>query len=126
MTIVCTSTLELGIDIGSVDNVFQIYAPLSVASLRQRLGRSGRRGNDSVLRIHIVENCIKEDPKYVDLLRYKLVKTIAILKLMSEDWYETENRSSVSLCITAHQILALLKQLGGATAEDIWLSLIHI
>ena len=120
MTIVCTSTLELGIDIGSVDNVFQIYAPLSVASLRQRLGRSGRRGNDSVLRIHIVENCIKEDPKYVDLLRYKLVKTIAILKLMSEDWYETENRSSVSLCITAHQILALLKQLGGATAEDIW------
>jgi ATP-dependent Lhr-like helicase len=120
MTIVCTSTLELGIDIGSVDNVFQIYAPLSVASLRQRLGRSGRRGNDSVLRIHIVENCIKEDPKYVDLLRYKLVKTIAILKLMSEDWYETDNRSSVSLCITAHQILALLKQLGGATAEDIW------
>ena len=120
MTIVCTSTLELGIDIGNVDNVFQIYAPLSVASLRQRLGRSGRRGNDSVLRIHIVENCIKEDPKYVDLLRYKLVKTIAILKLMSEDWYETENRSSVSLCITAHQILALLKQLGGATAEDIW------
>ena len=120
MTIVCTSTLELGIDIGSVDNVFQIYAPLSVASLRQRLGRSGRRGNDSVLRIHIVENCIKEDPKHVDLLRYKLVKTIAILKLMSEDWYETENRSSVSLCITAHQILALLKQLGGATAEDIW------
>ena len=120
MTIVCTSTLELGIDIGNVDNVFQIYSPLSVASLRQRLGRSGRRGNDSVLRIHIVENCIKEDPKYVDLLRYKLVKTIAILKLMSEDWYETENRSSVSLCITAHQILALLKQLGGATAEDIW------
>lgn len=120
MTIVCTSTLELGIDIGNVDNVFQIYAPLSVASLRQRLGRSGRRGNDSVLRIHIVENCIKENKKYVDLLRYKLVKTIAILKLMSEDWYETENRSSVSLCITAHQILALLKQLGGATAEDIW------
>ena len=49
MTIVCTATLELGIDIGSVDNVFQINAPFAVSSLRQRLGRSGRRGNESVL-----------------------------------------------------------------------------
>ena len=40
MTIVCTATLELGIDIGAVDNVFQINAPFTVSSLRQRLGRS--------------------------------------------------------------------------------------
>ena len=49
MTIVCTATLELGIDIGSVDNVFQVNAPFTVSSLRQRLGRSGRRNNEAVL-----------------------------------------------------------------------------
>jgi ATP-dependent Lhr-like helicase len=43
-TAVCTSTLELGIDIGSVDSIAQVAVPHSVSSLRQRLGRSGRRG----------------------------------------------------------------------------------
>ena len=120
MTIVCTSTLELGIDIGSVDNVFQINAPFTVSSLRQRLGRSGRRSNESVLRMFIVEGCVKEDKRFDNLLRFNLVRTIAIVQLMLEGWYETEERTTISLCITAHQILALLKQLGGATAEDIW------
>ncbi len=36
----CTSTLELGIDIGSVDQVVQIDATHSIASLIQRIGRS--------------------------------------------------------------------------------------
>ena len=41
--IVCTSTMELGIDVGDLDHVFQIDAPGSVASFLQRLGRTGRR-----------------------------------------------------------------------------------
>ncbi|MCC8198701.1 MAG: DEAD/DEAH box helicase [Tannerellaceae bacterium] len=41
--IVCTSTLELGIDIGSVDQVIQIDATHTISSLIQRVGRSGRK-----------------------------------------------------------------------------------
>src|SRR5262249_29578958 len=49
-TAVCTSTLELGIDIGSVKSVAQIGAPRSLSSVRQRLGRTGRRrGTPSIM-----------------------------------------------------------------------------
>lgn len=39
--IVCTKTLELGIDVGQVKKVIQYRAPGSVSSLIQRVGRSG-------------------------------------------------------------------------------------
>ncbi|MDJ0976763.1 MAG: DEAD/DEAH box helicase, partial [Planctomycetota bacterium] len=39
--IVATSTLELGIDMGAVDQVIQIEAPPTVASGMQRIGRAG-------------------------------------------------------------------------------------
>ncbi len=41
--IVATNSLELGIDIGSLDEVLLVQTPFSVASTVQRLGRAGHR-----------------------------------------------------------------------------------
>ena len=74
-TAVATTTLEMGIDIGSVHSVAQVGAPPSVAALRQRLGRSGRRGEPATLRIYVTEPWADERTSLPDQLRAELVQT---------------------------------------------------
>ncbi|HVP94669.1 MAG TPA: DEAD/DEAH box helicase [Methanoregulaceae archaeon] len=55
--IVCTSSLELGIDIGDLDIVVQLGAPGSVSSFLQRMGRSGRRGKPPYVAFILPDPC---------------------------------------------------------------------
>ena len=54
-TLVATSSLELGIDIGDLDHIFQFDAPSTVSSLAQRLGRTGRRAGSVPRMIFIAD-----------------------------------------------------------------------
>lgn len=88
-TAISTSTLELGIDIGEVASIAQIGAPFSVSSLRQRLGRSGRRqGAPAVLRQYAVEGDLSQHSHIADRLRLGLVRAVAMVELLLEGWCE--------------------------------------
>jgi DEAD/DEAH box helicase domain-containing protein len=45
----CSTTMEMGVDIGSVSTVMMTNVPPSVANYRQRVGRAGRRGQGFAL-----------------------------------------------------------------------------
>lgn len=119
VTAVCTSTLELGIDIGSVTSIAQIGPPPSVAAMRQRLGRSGRRGEDAILRMYITEEEIDARSSLADQLRSDLVQTIAMVKLLVSGWLEPLTDSGLNLSTLIQQVLSVLAQKGGATAPEL-------
>jgi ATP-dependent Lhr-like helicase len=55
--IICTSTLELGIDIGNLDVVVCVGPPPTVSSFLQRMGRSGRRGKPPYVACILKDAC---------------------------------------------------------------------
>lgn len=123
-TAICTSTLELGIDIGDVTCVAQIGSPFSVASLRQRLGRSGRRpGKPAILRQYAVEAKVTSASNFSDRLRLGLVRAIAMIELLLEGWCEPPQSGALHLSTLVHQILSVIAQRGGIRAPQLYRTL---
>lgn len=120
VNVVCTTTLELGIDIGDVASIAQIGAPPSVSSMRQRLGRSGRRGDPAVMRLYVQEPEITDATPPQDALRPHLVQAIAMVELLIARWYEPPGASALHLSTLVQQLLSLIAQYGGVDAVDAW------
>lgn len=106
--IVCTSTLELGIDVGDLNLVFQANAPTSVSSFLQRMGRTGRRLGTTANTMFLCEQ-----PEAV-------VQAVALVELAREGWVEPVAEQTRCWPVLVHQLLALTLQFGAISAERCW------
>ena len=121
----CSSTLEMGIDVGSVKSVGQIGPPWSVNSLAQRLGRSGRKeGEKSEIRIYIEEDEPGPDASIVDRLFPDLLQTIAMTELLLTKWCEPPEVDRLHLSTLVQQTMSVIKEAGGARADQLHATLI--
>lgn len=116
VVISATLTLEMGIDVGRLESIFQINAPNSVSSFLQRLGRSGRRGNASEMWFL----CKEERPSGVPLppaqVPWRLLQTISVIQLyLDRRWVETPRRLKYPLNLLYHQTMSVISSLGEVT-----------
>lgn len=105
--IVCTATMELGIDVGDLDQVIQIDAPGSVASFLQRMGRTGRREGR---RANTTFLCTSSEA---------LLQAAAVARLAERGWVEDVRPAENAVHILAHQIMALGLQEGGVSRHKV-------
>jgi len=94
--LICTSTLELGIDIGHIDFAVQYLSPRRVSSLIQRVGRSGHK-LDKVSEGTII-TAFPDDA----------LEAIATVRLASKNMLEPVRIHENALDVLAHQIAGIL------------------
>jgi ATP-dependent Lhr-like helicase len=105
--IICTSTLELGIDIGSVDLVIQYLSPRQVCSLIQRVGRSGHRLD--MLSEGIIITAFTDD----------LLESLAAVKSARNSIIEPVLLHENALDVLAHQVAGVLIDKGSITVDGL-------
>jgi len=103
----CTSTLELGIDIGTVDEVVQIDATHSISSLIQRVGRSGRKEGESSNLFLYATN------------QWSLLQSLACWLLYKEGFIEPPQSTAKPYDILLHQALSITKGHSGIRLTDL-------
>jgi ATP-dependent Lhr-like helicase len=106
--IACTSTLELGIDVGDLDLVFQANAPSTVSSFLQRLGRTGRRAGTIANTTFFCET------------RDAVLQAVALVELARAHWVESVPPLTRCWPVLVHQVFAMALQFGGVSAERCW------
>ena len=103
--VVCTSSLELGLDIGSVELVIHYGSPRQVSKFMQRIGRS-RHNRDSSAQGLIITNHADDE-----------FETNAIIQRIEESSIEEQKIHNLSLDVLAHHLVGMTKQLGDVSVD---------
>jgi ATP-dependent Lhr-like helicase len=99
--IVCTSSLELGLDIGSIDLVMHYGSPRQVSKLVQRVGRSRHRQTSHAKGL-IVANSADDESE-----------ALAIIRRMKRGSIEEQTMHVNALDVVAHHLVGLCMQNNG-------------
>jgi ATP-dependent helicase Lhr and Lhr-like helicase len=99
--VVCTSSLELGLDIGSIELVIHYGSPRQVSKLMQRIGRSRHMHGNSAKGLIVTNNPDDE------------IEALAIVQRMKRQSIEEQLMHNGALDVVAHHLVGLALQKRG-------------
>ena len=106
--VICTSSLELGIDVGNIEFVVQYLSPKQVTKLVQRIGRSG----------HVVSGtsrgCV------IAAWPDDILESAVLVKFAMNGILESPKIHEKALDVLAHQVAGLALDWGRISLEDIY------
>ena len=138
--VVATASLELGIDIGSIDLVLQVAPPPSVAAGLQRVGRADHRVGGRprgviypVERTHLVDAVVAAEgmragaiertalvSNALDVLAQQTVAAVSAGDLMAGSWFATVTRAAPYASLPRRAFESVLTLLsGGFSSADL-------
>ncbi|MEM4202258.1 MAG: DEAD/DEAH box helicase, partial [Candidatus Hadarchaeum sp.] len=141
--LICTSSMELGLDIGGVDLVIQYNSPRQATRLLQRVGRSGHRIGEVSRGIIIVQDPddalesiviaarsheyqlepVQVPEKPLDVLLHFLASILASQRSASVDEaYETVRRAYPFQNLNREELLAVLRFAQSLEKRLLWVS----
>ena len=135
--VVATASLELGIDMGSIDLVLQVAPPPSVASGLQRIGRAnhavGGRPRGAIYpveRTHLIDAAVAaegmrtgaiEETELVanalDVLAQQTVAAVSVEETPADRWFETVRCAAPYAALPRESFDSVLELLSGAYAS---------
>ena len=116
-----TVTLELGIDIGSLDQVVQVGTPATVSSFAQRLGRCGRRGQIPQILFTFVDDVHATASDTLGPINWSFLRTIAIVELYTKQrWLEPLEPERYPYSLLYHQTMSYLRSAGEVSVKRLF------
>jgi ATP-dependent Lhr-like helicase len=105
--VVCTSTLDLGVDWGDVDLVIQLASPKGASRMVQRIGRANHRLDEASRALFVPAN------------RFEMLECQAAREAIAENAFDTEAPRTGALDVLAQHIM------GCACSEPFDLAILH-
>lgn len=106
--LICTSSLELGIDVGNTDFVIQYNSPREVTRIIQRIGRSGHRVGKTSKGVIIATN--PED----------LAESLVIARRTMQKEFEAFKVRQNPLSVLSNQIIAIALEYGKISDDQVY------